>query len=428
MSWISRHPLAALAALALTLRLAAAAATELHSVFPAYYYTDAVMIHSYAASALQDVQAGRRPVINGSLGERMQTTISLGVYRMFGPRAFPVKLLNAIMGALAVVAFAWALACVFPGPPALGAGFLMAVWPSHIFYTSQNLKEAPIALLSYAALGAVFAGGFAIDVAPRRAAALALAAASCLLVAGFFRSYVLICLGAALLAGLVMSAARPPRANALLAAAALLGALALYTPASQGLLAAYHAETLGEADQGRIAPRLLPVTVDNTDPDKVYRPTSPRGITYFRTTRQTSDRLWAAQHTNREIGTQIYPDERFESWLDLFAYMPKGAFTVLFMPLPGLYPLDGKVGRWAAAGENTALLLIAMLGAAGFLRGPKTPNRLTLIAFFAVMTAGAALLEFDLGSAGRHKLLYLSMLFPFAAEEAMRRLRPGALA
>ena len=36
------------------------------------------------------------------------------------------------------------------------------------------------------------------------------------------------------------------------------------------------------------------------------------------------------------------------------------------------------------------------------------------------MAAGAALLEPDLGSATRHKLLYLPMLFPFAVEELLR--------
>lgn len=428
MSWIRRYPLAALAALALALRVACAAVTELNPIFPAYYYTDAVMIHSYAASALEDVRAGRRPVINGSLGERVQTSISLGIYRAFGPRPFLVKLLNALMGALAVTAFAWALSLVFPGPAALSAGLLMAIWPSHIFYTSQNLKEAPIALLAYAALVAAFAGGFTANAGLRRTAALALTAASCLLAAGFLRSYVLICLGAALLGGLVLSAARPPRANALLTAAALLAALALYAPASRELLDFYHSAPLAGADLGRITPRLFPVTFDNNDPQKIYHPTSPEGLSGFRSARQSADRNWARIRSNREIGTQIYPNETFETWLDVAAYLPKGAFTVLFMPLPGLYPLDGKVGRWAAAGENTALVLIALLGAVGLLRGPKTPARLALLAFFAAMTGGAALLEFDLGSAGRHKLLYLSMLFPFAAEETLRRIRPGTSA
>ena len=55
-----------------------------------------------------------------------------------------------------------------------------------------------------------------------------------------------------------------------------------------------------------------------------------------------------------------------------------------------------------------------------------TPSRVwpsMMRAFFAAMAAGASLLEFDLGSAGRHKLLYVPMLFPFAAEQARRLLQ-----
>ncbi len=153
----------------------------------------------------------------------------------------------------------------------------------------------------------------------------------------------------------------------------------------------------------------------NTD-----RPTSPEGITRARKWRQYTNRRATKRDENREIATQIYPDAEFKTWGDVLAYLPKGAFAVLFMPLPGLYPMDGKLGRYAAAGENIFLLVIAGLAVFGFVRGPKTPARLGLLAFFAAMTAGAALLEYDLGSAGRHKLLYLPMLFPFAAEEALR--------
>lgn len=423
MSWIRRRPLAALAALALTLRVVCAIVTEIRPLFPAYYYTDATMVHAGAVRALTDVRAGRTPVINGALGERIQTLITLGIYRLLGPSPLTIKLFNALLGALAIAAFIWALSRVFPAPAALAAGFGMAVWPSHIFYTSQNLKEAPAALLAYAALGSALAAGLDAKASRSRAASFALGAGLALLGMGFYRSYVMVCLGAVLLTALALSAARPPRMNAMMTAAALFAALALYPFVASKLLSSFNSGALGEADQVRIQPHLIPVTYDNGTSQRPYHPTSPEGISRFRDTRQSADRTWAANNVHREIATQIYPNEAFKSWCDVLLYLPKGTFTVLFMPLPGLYPLDGKVGRWAAAGENAVLLVIALFAAVGFARGRKTPARLGLLAFFAAMTAGASLLEFDLGSAGRHKLLYLPMLFPFAAEEILRLFR-----
>lgn len=422
MSWISARPLTALAALALTLRVACAIATEINPIFPPYYYTDAALTHAYAVSALRDVEAGRPAIINGTLGARVQTLISLAFYRILGPRPLAIKLLNAALGAAAVVLFTIALSRAFAFPAALGAGLVMAAWPTHVFYTSQNLKEAPIGLLAYAALGAAFTAGFEPRLSWPRASATAAAAGIALLGAGFYRSYVMICLVGALLGGLALAALRAPRRNALLTGAILTCALTLYPAASALLFSAFHSDALHPDDRGRAESNLIPVTYDNSRGGVVYRPTSPEGITLSRNARQWADRHWAATSMNREIGTQIYPDEKFDTWLDVLLYLPKGAFTVLFMPLPGLSAMDGKLGRFAAAAENVVLLALAALAGAGFLRGPKTPARLGLLAFFGGMTLGAALLEFDLGSAGRHKLLYLPMVFPFAVEEAGRLL------
>lgn len=421
MSLIRRRPLAALAALALALRVACAIMTEIKPLFPAYYYTDAAVIHAYAVNALHDARAGRAPAINGPLGERIQTLVSLEIYRVFGQHPFLVKLFNAFLGALAVTAFAWALSFAFSARAALLAGLGMAVWPSHIFYTSQNLKEAPTGVLAYAALASALAAGFDANTSRLRAASLALGAGLALLGAGFYRSYVLVCLGIALLAALGLATSRPSRTNVLLTAAVLLAALALYPSASSGLLASFNSGPLTTTDQGQISSLLIPVTYD-ADSQVVCHLTSPEGISRFRSSRQAADRLWAANNSHREINTQIYPDQSFKTWFEVLIYLPKGAFTVLFMPLPGLYPLNGKVGRWIAAVENAALLMLSLFAAAGFAHGPKTPERFGLLAFFAAMTVGAALLEFDLGSASRHKLLYLPMLFPFAAEEALRLL------
>lgn len=420
MSWIRRRPLAVLGALALALRVACAVATEYKPLFPAYYYTDADLIHAYSLNALEDIRAGRAPFINGSLSERIQTFISVQMYRAVGPKPLAIKLLNAVLGTLCVLVLARALSYVFLKRAALAAGLLVAVWPSHVFYTSQNLKEAPADLLAYLGLAAALAAISARESAKVPSGALALLAAS-LLGAGFYRSYVLISLAAGLLLMFALMTPDPARrVPALLAAAVVCATLCLYPWISHRVLSSFTSGVLGSADKERIRPGLIPITYDEFDIGAVRRPTSPAGISAFRKSRQFADRRWAKQSSGREIGTQIYPDAAFETWLDVLMYLPKGAVTVLFMPLPGLYPMDGKPGRIAAAAENVVLLALAALACAGFLRAPKAPARLGLLAFFGAMTAGAALLEFDLGSAGRHKLLYLPMLFPFAAEEALR--------
>jgi len=368
--------------------------------------------------------------LTGPLSRRLHVLMTLGVERVFGPRTLPVKLLNAALGAAGIAALVAAFELVFSGAAALASGAALAVWPSHAFYTSQNLKESPTHALAFVGLLGVLALGLRPPASAARRAALAAAAAAGLIGAGCFRSYVLLSLAVALCAAFAGAAAlRKPRADALAALAAAAAAAALFSPFSAAAYSALQppAERIAvEADSN--AQRLLPTLVPETIADEpagtaVYRPTSPEGLSVFRRVRQASDRLWAENNAGREIGTQIFPDAEFHSWLDVFAYLPKGAFYVLFMPLPGLYPTGGKIGRIAASAENLLLLAIACFAVAGFVRGPKTAGRAALILYFAAMTAGAALLEFDLGSAGRHKLLYLPMLFPFAAEEILRLLR-----
>jgi hypothetical protein len=422
-SWIKARPLAALAVLALGLRIACAVATEYKPIFPSYYYTDANLIHAGAVAALGDLAAGRPAQINGTLSEQLQIATTLQVYRAFGVRPLAIKLVNALLGALGVAALAGALSLVFPPGAGLAAGALVAVWPSHIFYTSQNLKESPADLLAYVALGAALAAASAAF--KRGSAAWLLALMTCaLLGAGFYRSYVLLSMSAGLLASCALAAReRRLRPGALAAAGCVCAALALYPWLSQRLVLHFTRNSSGLSEKDRLRLGVIPMTYDERDSGAVSRPTSPAGITAFRKSRQLADRRWTMISTGREIGTQIHPDAEFKSWLDVLLYLPKGAFTILFMPLPGLYPMDGKIGRYAAAAENSLLLVLALLAAAGFARGEKTAPRLGLLVFFAAMTVGAALLEFDLGSAGRHKLLYLPMLFPFAAEELIRRRR-----
>lgn len=215
---------------------------------------------------------------------------------------------------------------------------------------------------------------------------------------GFWRPPVLTALSAALLGALSLALARGKGRRA--AAAALLAAvtcsLALYAFMSRR----------ADAYESQLIPAV-----------------SVRGLDFYRKEQMRVGRDMARDIGRRELGTAIYPDVRFSSWGGVLAFVPKAAVTVLFMPLPGLYPLEGNIGRIAASAENVFLLLIALAAVAAIARGGVTPVRMGLLTFFGVMTLGAALLEIDLGSAGRHKLLYLPLLFPFAAEEVIRILR-----
>ena len=426
MSWIKRHPVWAIAALAFAVRAACAVVTEFKPIFPAYYYTDARLVHADALAGLAALAEGRAPVLNGPIGARLHLLMTLGVYRVFGPRPLAVKLLNAALGAGGIAALVAAFALAFSWPAALASGIALALWPSHAFYTSQNLKESPTHALAFFGFAAVLALGLRPPGSKARRLALGAVASAGLIGAGFFRSYVLLCLSAALCAAFALEAARrKPRGRALAALAVAASAAALFPLASRSLDAALQgpgeATTMNASGAGR-GSNFLPETVVNRKTTVAFRPMSPEGLSAFRLQRQESDREYAAVNMEREIGTQLFPDLEFRSWTDVVAYFPKGAFYVLFMPLPGLYPMGGKLGRIAASAENLLLLTLACFAAAGFLRGARTAGRAALMLYFVAMTAGAALLEFDLGSAGRHKLLYLPMLFPFAAEEILRLL------
>lgn len=405
----------------LVLRAGLALVTERRPLFPDYYYTDARLNDAAAAELDRARREGRPAAFAGNLSQEVEARLQAALYRVFGPRPLAAKLTYALCGSLAIVAFGLLVAPVLGSGPALAAAAAVAVWPSGVFYTSQNFKEAPTNLLAYA--GAACAMLLLTRRARSGTAAtlLACGAVAALIATGFYRSYVLLALGASLTCAFSWEWARrrQERTPAALGLAAVLASLLLYLPASRAVIGILGAGS-AVADP-RLTPQLVPVTYSQRT-DRAYYPTSPRALTEFRRLRQSSDRWWAQSQRHREIGTQLFPDARFETWLDVAAFLPKSAFYVLFMPLPGLYPMDGKVGRLLAAAENLVLLAIAALGVAGAVRGPKTPARLSLLAFFAVMTAGSALLEFDLGSAGRHKLLYLPMLFPFAAEEILRLL------
>jgi hypothetical protein len=392
---MTSRPFLVLAASALALRVACALVTEVAPIFPAYYYTDARLSHEAAVAALRATEQGGQPIFEGPRAARVQVFLVYQLYRLAGPRPLVVKLVNALLGAVGIAFLAWLFSLAFSMRAAILSGILVAVWPSHVFYTSQNLKEAPANLLAYAGLSCLLAAVFSADASRPRRAVFAAGAVLAMIGVGFYRPPVLTALSAALLAALFFAVASTSgrRLQALAAVGMVAAALTLYSWMSRRA-DAYESQ-------------LIPAT-------------SVAKINSYRKDQVRVGRDMARHLGNRELGTSIYPDAEFKIWGDVLSYLPKAAFTVLFMPLPILYPMDGKIGRIAASGENLLLLIITALAVVGVVRGQKSPARVALLVFFLSLTVGAALFEIDLGSAGRHKLLYLPMLFPFAIEELLR--------
>ncbi len=368
MSRTDLRRLIAIATAAFSLRAGAAVLTEFKPLFPAYYYTDAEFADREARASLAAAAHDERRDVAYSFAQRAHIRFTAALYRVAGPRPLAPKLCNAFAAALGVLAFGTWAAAVFGASAGLIAAGLLALWPSHVFYTSQNFKEG---LICAALMGALWL------CRPGRTAA----AAALLAVLAVLRAPAALAAAAALAAPAAWTFLRPRRAAAGLALALTFAAVAV---------AAAH--------------------------------WTPSEITAQRRYRQYSEHLYAVG-LGREIGTLLFPDERFGSWLDVAAFVPKASFHVLFMPLPGLYPMDGKAGRYLAAAENSLLLILFALAVASVARGGISPERMSPLLFFALMTAASSLLEFDLGGAGRHKLMYLPMLFPFAAEEALRLVR-----
>ena len=259
---------------------------------------------------------------------------------MFGPRPSD-QLLNALFGASPSRRSPGR--CPWPLPHGRpDSRVLYGHVAVHIFYTSQNLKEAPVALLTYAAIGAAFAAASMRKPRSRGQRHWLSPALRCWPPPSIDRTSV--GLGAALTPSACRLIARP--ANAVMTAVVLILALALYPSAAH--FSIHFIRGPGSTDQNGSRPsdpviRRRREHHPETDIARRDRPL-PR-------VRQSADGT-GRRPAGQEIGTQTIPERPSRPGSTSF-YLPKGAFTVLFMRCRGYIP-DGKIGRWAAAGKRGA--------------------------------------------------------------------------
>jgi glycosyltransferase involved in cell wall biosynthesis len=408
---MSFRGLTAVALAAFALRLGFALVTEVTPIFPAYYYNDSRFIDSTAAGMANAWQS-HTPYPAGIAPERRAHALMLaGIYRVFGHRPLLGKIANAALGATAAALLVLAAGPALGPGPALTGAAVVALWPSHAFFTSQNFKDGMSLLLLWSALALLSMAASAPQ--PRRAARCAIPAAILLALVGFFRSYLMVTalLGAAA-AFAIKALRRSERGAALAGLACALMALPLYIKLAAFAYAGPLADVSSAASTQPTEDALLLKTTGGHG--AVTEPFSLEGLTRTRHWRQDADRRYSLTVAGREIGTQLFPNADFTSWFDLLVFLPRAAFYVLFMPLPGLYPIGRNLGRIAASLENLAILALALLALRGALRRRPEPSAALLLVFFAATAAGSALFEFDLGSATHHRIAYLPALFPFA--------------
>lgn len=399
---------AALFAVALLTRLGLAVLTEFNQLFPDYYFNDAVLYDELARRILAAWEGGGAMDFISPGMETFALCVA-ALYKLAVPAPVVVKLVNALLGALCCAAAAWTAAAVGGRRAGVLAFALAALWPSHAFYTSQAFKETPTLFFLSLALGCAAA---ALSARRRgRRGALGATGALCIVAAGFFRPHLVPFLALAGAAGALALTARSGRRafhRALTVLVFMSGGAALYKPVKL----ACEPHMFGA--QVRAAPFLRALDVAGR-PAQAVEPYSPAGITEYRRARQLGNRVWARTTSGREVETEFFPDASFAAWLDVAVFLPKASFYELFMPLPGLYPLAGKPGRALAGAENVFVLLGVGAACLGLWRYRRRPAAWALATFCAVLTPAAALFEFDLGSASRHRLQPLSAALPLAA-------------
>lgn len=333
--------------------------TEYKPLFPAYYYTDATVTQQAAAVG--------KP--SGSMASRAYTGWNRIVFKVIGPRWIIAKAANCTAAAMAVyflgLAFGWEIALV------------VAVWPSHIFFTSQNFKDSFIIASTCWSVWSIKQHRVPLGIVPlmllRGFVAWILAAAFA--IAGHWRKFPV---------KLVVAAC----ASAIFFRYLFSGPLRI------------------EGSDPTHAVSTIPTSYDMKAGEPVA-PYSPQGIARFRKTRQDNDRNFA----QREIGTQLFYGQEFKTWLDVVLFIPKGSVNVLFMPLPIFSPLP-NIGRTLSAIENLAVLTLTIFCVFRIRRIDQFKAGVLLFVILNICVS--ALFEPDLGSAARHKILYLPLLWGLA--------------
>jgi hypothetical protein len=365
-----------------------AIALRLHPL-PLIYRTDAGMYDDEAWTIAEAWLAEADPRLPSvSFNVAAYESLSAAVYLLVGRSVLSMQVLGALAGALSVYYGVRVARELMGEGRAAVVGFLLTLWPSHVLWSSQNIRDPWVFLFVSMTLW------WTIRWLEHSRPLDWMRAASCLILAGVFRLSTTLALGAAVLAVSAYWAwrrirwRRRPR----------------FVVAVFGGLVVLGWTLFGLGPPSDIA---------------FGAPWSPEGLSRIRQQLATG-------------GAAFYPDLTFTSWGDVLAFVPIGLAHVLFAP----FPWDATNGpQLASVLENVALCGLLAAGLLG-------PRRLTVVGYYqyafialflVIGLAGLAVIEGNVGTAYRHKIQFLpSMLllvgagWPIPRDAGQPRAEPAA--
>ncbi len=363
---------AAAAVTAFLIRAAVAWWDADQTLFPPHYYNDARRFHLSGMQVLAGMR-GDGPWPELDISRRgFQTLIGL-IYFVSGHEKFPAQLLVCVFGGLSV----WFLARLGERLVSRRAGLIaawtLALWPSSIFYGAQLIKDGAIMPWILASLLGTLGTG--------PAARSGLLSAG---IAGLIRPHVGILLAGIWAAKRFRDILRPSVVATLIA----LEIVALYGTSS-------------------LIERGAQVIPQEFASLRAF----PAALTEFRTVRQRREN----RDGRRVVESHLFKEQRFRHWGDVILFVPKAGFYAAFMPLPGLFPLQGKLSRILSAMENVLWLVITALAALALKRRGLRPDDRVILCYIGLSCVIWGIFDLDLGAASRHKLQYMPLLLIYAA-------------
>lgn len=375
--------------LAFALRLVVALVIAQGDMIPHKYLTDHRTYHELSTRLSSVWIAGNdTDAITRNLGTyRTYVYVSSAIYYVIGPNVFVMQLLNIVVMCVALWGIWQILNRAFGNDRiATATVLIVALWPGGIIQDAMNNREA------FALVSLTTSFWFFTEFCRTRRFKDILFSGLTIIVTGLFRDYLVVVFLGSVAAWLALD--RPSMKRA-----AVLGGVLVTTFVAAHLL-------------GQINPHI---------PD-VMELLTPAGL----------QKYTASRVVGVGAATALFPDRVYHTWFDVLLFLPKGFIMVLLQPFPGLYPIS-NLARLVAAAENVVLLVLIILGLRSMKQYWSNPAlRFLLLATLVALTVHG-LVDSDLGTATRHKRVFLPYIVCFAvaslaslarSDRSLRMLRP----